>query len=150
MRNYFQTLTYGLTAVAFIVSGAFQSQTIDIALHDTYLSIGAGFPFFLTGLLFLFYTFCTWAQEHFNRKPNKLLFLLHYLITLTGLLITTLFLLSPSPSQQFQDYTVEELFDNHTFLPTDASDLYIAVMITLIAQSLFFINILLSLLNSGE
>lgn len=148
MKKYFQALIYGLTALILWFTGLFQEKTIDISMHDTYLVLGIDSIMTLLGFLFLFYSLCTWAQEHFERKPNPILFLAHYLGTVILFCIIGALLFSPSQPQYVRDYSVYDWFEAQISIQADTNNLYVSILILLFLQLLFFANITLSMLKA--
>lgn len=151
IKKYSQTLSYGLTAITTLIFGflyAGSDSALDISIHDTYFVISINHLLIVIACFFLFFTFCSWAQEHFNRKPNKILFLLHYLITIIGLLAIGMSLFSIStqtPQRYYQDYSAYDLFEPQSFVESNYNNLFMILLTIGIAQLLFFINIVIAL-----
>lgn len=155
MTKYTQTFTYGITALLIILTGTLSplflsDSVLDITVHDTYFVIGLDIISICLGLIFLLYAFFTWTQEHFNRKPNKTLFLIHYLTTVFGILLIGYLLEQPHSPSRYYDYSVQESFDNQTFQKASINYLYILLIIISSVQILFFVNIIYSFFKPGK
>lgn len=149
MQKYLQSIIYGITAFIFILSGfIFKNETLDITNHDAYLVIPFNHILWAIGFIFIFYSFSTWTQEHFTRKPNRILFWTHYLLTVTGILLVAFLVYKQSLPQKYdRDYSVEELFSEQMNQAPYLDYITLISIILICIQCLFFVNILICLVK---
>ncbi|UKN00197.1 hypothetical protein K6119_07980 [Paracrocinitomix mangrovi] len=140
-------IAYGLTALLLLFMSLFTGATFDIALHDTYVVIPNWHIFIVLSFLFGLYFIVAYLLYKNSRAMRKVLGLIHWSITVLGLITSALLvknIINETP-RRYYDYSVydpENTYSNSTDLNYV---LGIVLIITLIAQLLFVLNLVLAL-----
>lgn len=139
---------YGLTGLILLITGYVVQGTIDIATHDTYFVFANSQVFILFSLMFVFYSIVSLVFQKMRKPFNRLLFLIHYLITIIGFGWIIYLVMTPdTPVRQFTDFSIDK--DLEAGVVQDDSLQWIALIFifVLLAQIVFIVNMIRSLLQ---
>ncbi len=128
------------TAILILIIGLiiFDSESaIDINVHDTYYVINHFVLTELIALLLIFAGLLYWIYEKVNRKLNIVLTKTHLITTIGGILAYPLLIAISS-----------RFFKNNSLILNILSA--IIILIVIIAQFLFFINLIIGLFKKNE
>lgn len=142
-------LIYGLSSLVFFILSIFSDGTIEIANHDTFLILANSHLFIGLGFLFIFYFLVSFIFSREHAPFNGFLVFIHWFLSVSGIAaLPTIYqkILIEKPVRYY-DYSVYDT----TPINGNNSDLnhllLIVLLITMIVQLLFFINLIVSLVR---
>jgi heme/copper-type cytochrome/quinol oxidase subunit 1 len=138
-------LYYSLAVVIFISLCFFNSETIDVAIHDTYFVIPTWFINLLIALLFFLFAVVSWIMRRIQKPLNKTMTFIHLILTFVACLTISLSLnkVIEQPTK-YLDSTVQSELENSM---TSVANFYISLSLLLIilATGLYIFNVVKSL-----
>lgn len=146
-------LQYGITGLFLLILSLFSSEALDIAIHDTYIVIDHSHILLLIACVFFFFAIISWIFQKLNRPFNRTLFLIHFWITVIGLALQFLldYLLFTSLStRSSEDYIVTDNNEYFTLVEKYNTWIILLMIVILVAQLSFVINVLLSIIRNKK
>lgn len=140
-------LLYSIVGFLLIVFSFLSSESIDIAIHDTYLIIAVWHLFIGLAFIFLMFAGITWLFRKVNKPLIKSLSFVHFFITIfaIGTLAVLVILSSTTEPTRYYDYSVYNGFLPTSDLPDYTSWMVVTISIGLLTQLLLLFNIVISL-----
>lgn len=144
-------LTYGLTALIILLTSFFVSGSLDIAMHDTYFVIAKNHIIIAIALLFMLFTLTTWGINKISRRLSPTLNWLHYgLTTICLVIVIALTHKLTSQPTTYRDYSALNEFKEYESSMTINEWLSIILVILILSQALFLINIISAFIVKGK
>ena len=136
-------LTYAATALLILLTSLFTSGSLDIAMHDTYFVVAKIHIIIALGLLFMFFALVTWGIYYQSRRLSTVLNWLHYGLTILSLVVIVVLTNNlTSQTTTYRDYSVYDEIENYESQMSMNEWLAIILVILILSQSLFLINII--------
>ncbi|KZS40876.1 hypothetical protein AWE51_24700 [Aquimarina aggregata] len=126
-------ILWALIPIMLIYGFSLGDTTLDLNIHDTYYVISKVQIWYGIAHLFAIYGILYWIFINFNRKMINSLTSIHLFSTIIGLIILTI--LSPLFNQESANFQKENNYEAFVFFSQ-----LIIVLIMLLAQFLFFVN----------
>lgn len=135
-------LAYWLTAFLLFIASFFKGDSLDIAIHETYLVIGNDQLFVLTGILFSIFGLIAWWIDKTSKRLSSVLGWLHYGFTTISLaLVTMLANKLKSQSSVYRDYSVFNEIEEYESQESTSEWLVVIGAVLILSQLLLLINI---------
>ena len=149
IKPHFISILYGLTALICGSLALFiHSNSLDIAIHDTYFVIAESHLWLGLTLLFILFFGISLTFELLRKSMNRILSAFHYLLTI-GSLVSICLILQKSEPKRYYDYSV---YDDFNQTATDyewTTSMVLILSIFFAAQFIFILNLLLSLFKKS-
>lgn len=145
IKPHLTSILYGFTALICGLSAFFiHSNSLDIAIHDTYFVIAESHLWLGLTLLFILFFGISLTFELLRKSMNRILSAIHYLLT-TGSLVSICLLLQKPEPQRYYDYSVYADFNQTATDYEWTTSMVLILSIFFAAQFIFILNLLLSL-----
>lgn len=149
IKPHFISILYGFTAfICGLLALFIHSNSLDIAIHDTYFVIPESHLWLGLTLLFILFFGISLTFELLRKPMNRILSVIHYLITI-GCLVSIYLILQKSAPKRYYDYSVYDDFDQTATDYEWTNSLVLILFILFAAQFIFILNLLLSLFKKS-
>ncbi len=152
-KNITYQLIYFLVGIIFILTSFSTSESLDIAVNDTYYVIAKRHIYIELGFAFIVFAGIIWTFKRINRSLNKTVLLIHFLITTVTMIsfVGLVFLIiERSMPKRYTDYSVYDEF-NSTSTDFDLNFwLMVVLIVGVLAQVLFVVNMVLSFFKRNK
>lgn len=138
---------YGLIGVILLVIGLVSTESIDIAVHDTYFVVGNSQVFFVLTFFFFIFALIVWLFQKIKRPLSVRLMQIHFFVSVISILVAVVlfqYTNSLSNTQIYTDYSVTDS-SNDSFVILGWAT--IIMLVGLLAQLIFVFNVIRSLVR---
>lgn len=146
-RNYIVTIFYGITAIGLLIVclETDANPTVEITFGKSATALPQKYILLILTVLFFVFTLISLVQELIRRPLIRFMSWIHYVVTITCLLILRHILLIALVSGEGVDYSLPENIDKAAQQNAEWRSPLIIVSITLLAaQALFLLNVIIT------
>ncbi len=149
IKSHLISILYGFTALTCCSLALFDhSDSLDIAIYDTYFVSAKSHIWLSLALLFILFTGISLTFELLRKPMNSILSVIHYLLTM-GCLVSICFILQKSEPKRYYDYSVYDDFNQTTSDYGATNSLVLILYILFAAQFIFILNVILSIFRKN-
>ncbi len=147
MKKVSWQILYGLVGIILFVIGVVSTESIDIAIHDTYFVVGNSQVFFVLTFFFFIFALTIWLFQKIKRPLSVRLMQIHFFVSVISILVAIVLFQYTNSLSNTQIYTDFSVADNSNDSFAILGWITIVLLVGLFAQFIFVFNVIRALVR---